>query len=219
MQEARAQVHKEVQEYVRTRTYYPLPLLQDIEKIARTDKVPIIPPEVGFLLHTLVRLKRPAKILEIGCATGYSALWMLSGSEEAQFVGVERDRRRFEDLSINLDAAHYSSRASIFNLDALSPKGMEQIRTLAPYDFIFIDCEKRLYKDLWNVCTPHLSAGGTLIADNVLFQGRVAAQEVDDFYRRGVESLREFIAVAQADPDFISSILPLGDGVLLAIRH
>ncbi|KAF0197454.1 MAG: O-methyltransferase [Bacillota bacterium] len=206
--------------YARAQLTYPLPLLREIEEQAKAQKVPIVPPEVAAFLCTLVRLVRPQQVLEIGCGAAFSTLWMAAALPPgARLYGLDRDYNRSLMSNANIRLAGRQDKITIEQKDATSEDGKAAIRARAPYDFIFIDCEKRVYPELWGLCSELTRPGGIIVADNVLFRGLVGEGAAAGRNSRGVAALQEFLDLARNDVRYTSQIIPLGDGLLVAIKE
>lgn len=206
--------------FARGKTNYPLSILRVIEQEAVSQKVPIVPPEVAAFLYLLVKLKQPKSVLEIGSGAAFSTLWMAAALPEGgKILGLDRDHNRSKMAETNIAKAGYADRAEVRKLDALSPEGKAAVRDNGPYDLVFIDCEKRIYPDIYRLCHPLVKTGGLLVADNVLFGGLVAVRYTESHNAQGVVNLRAFIDTVMSATDYMAQIYPIGDGVLVAIKE
>src|SRR5919198_1714519 len=95
------------------------PVLADLEREAEEKGVPIVGPQVGTLLYLLTALLRPQLILELGCATGYSAIWLARGAPQARVVTTELDPRRAQRARRSFSDAGLSDRVELVEGDAL----------------------------------------------------------------------------------------------------
>ena len=206
--------------YARAQLTYPMPLLREIEEQALAQKVPIVPPEVAAFLYTLVRLTRPQQVLEIGCGAAFSTLWMAAAMPPgAKLYGLDRDYNRSVMSSANVLLAGMEDIITIEQKDAASEDGKAAIHARGPYDLIFIDCEKRVYPELWQLCSELTRPGGIIVADNVLFRGLVAEEAVVGRNSTGVAALQHFLDLARNDARYTTQVIPLGDGLLVAIKE
>jgi len=206
--------------YARAQLTYPLPILKEIESEAIAQKVPIVQPEVAALLYSLVRISQANNILEIGSGAAFSTLWMAAAlPSSGKLFGMDRDYNRSVIAKQNIGRAGFTDKVSIVQLDAVSPVGQETIIEQGPYDFIFVDCEKRVYPMLWKICSEQLRPGGVLVADNVLFRGMICDEAPVGRNSTGVAALQEFLHLAREDACFTTQLLPLGDGLLVAIKE
>lgn len=191
-------------------------ILSELEKEAASEEIPIIQPEAARLLSVLCELKKPKRILEIGCAIGYSALLM---SEKLAVGGsiltLELDEKMAQRARANIERAGKSDVITVRCCDAV-----EVMPTLTgEYDLIFLDGPKAHYIHMLNDCIRLLNKGGMLISDNILYKGMTADPE--HVIRRKitiVKRLRHFIAAQLQRDELETVVLPLGDGMTVAVR-
>lgn len=191
-------------------------ILGELEAYAEENSVPIVQPETARFLEFLSFLKRPSRILEIGCAIGYSAILMSGGLSAGGSVStMEWDKDMAKLARENIKRAGLSGRINVIEGDA-----KEILPTLSgEYDMIFLDGPKAHYIHMLNDCVRLLKDGGVLIADNVLYKGMTADPE--HVVRRKitiVKRLRHFIGAQMQHPRLKAAVLPLGDGVTVAVK-
>lgn len=191
-------------------------ILKDLEDYAEKNSVPIVQPETAKLLEALACIKRPKRILEVGCAIGYSALLMaqyLDGG--GSITTLEWDADMAALARENIGKAGLSDRITVIQNDAKAV-----IPTLTgEYDIIFLDGPKAHYIYMLNDCIRLLKKGGMLISDNVLYKGMTADDE--HVIRRKitiVKRLRRFISAQMQRDELETVILPLGDGVTVSVK-
>jgi len=140
-----------------------------IEEEARQEGIPIIGPVVGELLYILASAIQPKHVLELGTATGYSAIYLARACEGSGglLVTVERDKGMVARAQANFEKAGIQQRVEIRVEDAIE----EMARMKGPFDLIFVDIDKESYADALPHCHRLLRSGGVLVADNVGFQG------------------------------------------------
>lgn len=191
-------------------------ILKELEGYAEKNNVPIVQPETAKLLETLVCIKRPARILEVGCAIGYSAILMANYLKDGgSITTLEWDAETADIARKNIERAGLSDKITVICNDA-----KEVLPTLTgEYDVIFLDGPKAHYIYMLNDCIRLLKKGGILISDNILYKGMVA----DDAHviRRKitiVKRLRRFISAQMQRDELETVILPLGDGVTVAVK-
>ncbi len=192
-------------------------ILGELEDYAEKNSVPIVQPETAKLLEVLVAMKQPKRILEIGCAIGYSAMLMAQDlADDGSITTLEWDGEMAEIARKNIESAGLSDVIKVIHDDA---------KTLVPtlsgeYDIIFLDGPKAHYIHMLNDCVRLLKKGGILIADNVLYKGMTADPE--HVVRRKitiVKRLQHFISAQMQHPQLKAVLLPLGDGVTLAVKR
>jgi predicted O-methyltransferase YrrM len=207
-------VYPYITEYLRETVPNNSGILKDLEAYAEKNAVPIVQPETAQLLKTLVRMIHPSRILEVGCAIGYSAILMASETDGTVST-LECDSEMAEIARNNVAEADMSERIHIIEKDA-----REYLQTLSgEYDMIFLDGPKAHYIYMLNDCVRLLRKGGILVADNVLYKGMTADDE--HVVRRKitiVKRLRHFISAQMQRQDLRTVLLPLGDGVTVAVK-
>ena len=141
----------------------------ELEQEAREEGIPIVGPVVGHLLYLLVRANQGRKVLELGTATGYSAIFLGRACREnrGRLVTLEWDPGMAERAKANLQRAELSPVAEVRLGSALEL--MESIK--GAYDLIFMDLDKEYYLPALSSCGRLLRPGGLLIVDNVAFRG------------------------------------------------
>lgn len=209
-------VYPYITEYLRNETPKKTGILKELEDYAEKNNVPIVQPETAQLLSVLVEMKRPQRILEVGCAIGYSAILMAEGLEKGGTITtLEWDADMAEIARKNIEKAGLSDTIRVINNDA-----KEVIPTLtAEYDIIFLDGPKAHYIYMLNDCIRLLKKGGLLISDNVLYKGMTA--DDNHVIRRKitiVKRLRRFISAQMQRDELKTVLLPLGDGVTVAVK-
>ena len=146
------------------------PLLDSIEEEALADCVPIIRRETSAFLKTLIALKRPQSILEVGTAVGYSALLMSRVMpENCRITTIEKYEKRIPIAKRNFERAGKEPCITLLEGDA-----EEILGTLSgPYDFIFMDAAKGQYINYLPEILRLMPKGGLLITDNILQEGEL----------------------------------------------
>lgn len=192
-------------------------LLKDMEKYALENHVSIVEPEVGQLLNLLVNITKPKKILEIGTAIGYSTICMARAlnDEEAKITSVEILPHRIEMALNNFEKAGVIDKINVINGDAkdIVPNLSES------YDFIFFDAAKGQYPRFLKMAKTLLKPNGLIVADNVLINGWVIDLNYPERRKKTmVTRMRTFLEELKDNSDFVSSVIPLGDGVAVIWR-
>ncbi len=189
------------------------PLLQEMERRAQAEGIPISDPEVGRLLEIEARACRARRILEIGTAIGYGTLWLLRGAPEARITTVDRSP---EMLAA---AREYLERAGVAGLvELVEGEALEVLPALRErFDLVYIDAEKTLYRRMLDLALPKLEVGGLVVVDNLLWKGRVAepGEGEEDPETRAIAAFNGYFSI---HPQLAAVILPLGDGVGLAAK-
>lgn len=187
--------------------------LKELEDYAHKNYIPIIFKEVKAFFKYLIPLLKPKKILEIGTAIGYSAILLANLAPEAGITTIEISEERFEEAAINIKKAGVSDRVSLILDDAANI--IPYLKT--SYDMIFIDAAKGQYSLYYEYGKKLLAPGGTMIFDNILFKGLPANDElVNHKHRTIANNLKAFNKQVMEDKELTSTILPLGDGLIIS---
>jgi predicted O-methyltransferase YrrM len=190
------------------------PELARMERIAKKTGFPIIGPAVGQLCYLLARATGARRVFELGSGFGYSTAWFARAVLE-NGGGVVHHVVWDEELS----------RRARKHLDALGFDGIvqysigEAVETLSTstgeFDLIFNDIDKRGYPASLPVIESKLRSGGLLITDNLLWSGRIFDSADQSPDTQGVRKLTRMVARSQA---WTASVVPIRDGVLVALR-
>lgn len=166
---------------------------------------------IGFLLRSI----EAKRVLELGTFTGYSALTMaenIPGDGEVITIDIN-------ETTVKLAKEFWAQSANGHKIKSILGSGLDIIPTLsAPFDFIFIDADKRNYIDYLKLTVPMLSARGIIVIDNVLWSGKVlpdAELDKSEHRDRSTEFIRlvnDFIAT---EPTLYGTLLPIRDGMFL----
>jgi len=190
-----------------------LPALEAIETAAAPDRIPILDRDSGRVLAALAAGRR--RIVEVGTAYGYSTLWMALGQPaDGRIVTIDPDRAR-TDLARGWwrEAGIADERITVVTAKALEAFAAGDPALAGPFDLAFVDALKPEYQGYFDALVPRLAPGALVVADNVLWSGRVTDAAITD---PDTSALRDFDADVLGDPRFTATILPVGDGLLLA---
>ena len=189
-----------------------------IEKEAIADEVPIIRKEMGNLLKVLLQLVQPERILEVGTAVGYSSILMSENMpENCKITTIENYDKRIPVAKKNFKRAGKEDVITLIEGDAL-----EVLKTLeGPYDFIFMDATKGQYINYLPDVKRVLRKGGLLISDNILQEGEIVESRYAVTRRnRTIHTrIREYVYELTHSEDFVTSIVPIGDGITLSVKQ
>jgi len=183
-------------------------LLLRLEQEAREEGIPIVGPVVGHLLYLLVRAIQGRKVLELGTAGGYSAIFLGRACREngGRLVTLEWDSRMAERAKGNLERAELSLFADVRVGSALEL--MESME--GPYDLVFMDLDKEYYLPALSSCQRLLRPGGLLIVDNVGFRGA-------EPFNKKISSDSDWLAIPLLA--FLPGHSPEQDGLMIALRR
>ena len=191
--------------------------LNEVEKRAKAENVPIIRTEMQSFLRLLLAMHRPASILEVGTAVGFSALLMSEYMPEGcHITTIEKYEKRIPIARENFKKAGKEDKITLLEGDAV-----EILQRLeGSYDFIFMDAAKGQYIHFLPEIMRLLSKGGILISDNVLQDGEIIESRFAVTRRnRTIHSrMREYLYTLKNHPQLVTSILPVGDGVTISVK-
>ena len=185
-----------------------------VEKTGWKDFVPVIDDDAARFLQLLLQMKKPKKILEIGTSIGYSATSMALTAQEygGKITTIEFDKTASEQAKSNFVRSGVDNTVEILFGDACRivpsfPDGS--------FDFVFQDVDKRLYSTLLKDCIRILKPGGIFVADDALFP----VMDLGEKWNCLVEPMREFNRLVAASPELESTLLPIGDGMIVAVKR
>lgn len=205
-----------MEEYLRSLLSENNKVLNELERYAKENNVPIVQKETARFLELMVSIQKPKKILELGTAIGYSAILMSEAmNNNVSITSIERDTSMIEEANANFSKYGYS------NIDILEGDALEILESIEDkYDLIFMDAGKGHYNHFLPNCLRLLSHEGIIIADNVLFRGMVATNDL--LKRRKitiVKRMRKYLEEVNKDTDLITSVIPMGDGIAVTKRR
>ena len=192
-------------------------VLDDIARTGAADRLPLVDAEVGALLRVLATSIGARRILEIGTAIGYSGIWLARAlPADGMLITMEKDAARAAQAQANFERAGLANRVSVMIGDA----ALKIVKVSGPFDLIFQDGHKPLYNTLLDRLVALLRPGGLLVTDNVLWDGEV----VPGFVESPAKSAEDTRAIAEYNqrlathPQLLTSIVPLRDGVSIAVK-
>jgi predicted O-methyltransferase YrrM len=186
-------------------------VLTEMEELAAKRDFPIIGPLVGRLLYIIVKATRAARVLELGSGFGYSAYWFAKAMGKEGKVICTEDKPENEELAQQLfKRGRIADRIEFRVGDAL--KLIDKIE--GEFDIIFFDIEKSVYPKALKKALPRLRKGGLLIADNVLWKGRIFDKRPD----AATAGVLTFNRMLYSSKDLLTSIVPLRDGISISLK-
>ena len=192
-------------------------ILEDIEKEALSADVPIIRREMQSFLKVLLLMQKPARILEVGTAVGFSALLMSEYAPEGcRITTIENYEKRIPIARENFKRAGKEEEITLIEGDAA-----DVLRDLeGEFDLIFMDAAKGQYIHYLPDVMRLLAEGGCIVSDNVMQDGDVIESRfaVERRNRTIHARMREYLYELKHRDDLVTSILPLGDGVAVSVK-
>ncbi|WP_302791045.1 O-methyltransferase [Roseburia hominis] len=193
-------------------------MLDQIELEATADYVPIIRKEMQSFLKFLLAMKKPARILEVGTAVGFSAILMAEYDPvPCQITTIENYEKRIPIARENFKRAGKEAQIALLEGDAA-----EVLKTLeGPYDFIFMDAAKGQYIHFLPEILRLLAKDGVLVSDNVLQDGDVIESRFAVTRRNRTihKRMREYLYTLTHSEELVTAVLPVGDGITLSTRR
>ncbi len=186
-------------------------VLAEMEADAAKNKYAIVGPAVARVLYQLAKISGAKKVFEMGSAIGYSTIWWARGvGDGGRVVYTDGDPQRAEKAKRYFERAGVSERITVRVGDALEFLSEEK----SEYDIIFNDIDKTDYPRVLRLALPRLKSGGLLIADNVLWSGKLRKPNPDAH----TKAILEFNKMISESADLFTTILPLRDGVSVSVK-
>ena len=194
------------------------PIISAIEKEAKETDVPIIRTQTQAFIRLLLAMKKPMSILEVGCAIGFSALFMSEYAPEGcRITTIEKYEKRIPIAKENFKRAGKEDVITLLEGDAA-----DWLKKLdGTYDFIFMDAAKGQYINFLPEVLRLMPEGGLLLSDNVLQDGDIIQSRYAVTRRnRTIHTrMRDYLYELKHNPQLETAILPIGDGVTLSVRR
>jgi predicted O-methyltransferase YrrM len=206
-------IQQDIEKYAEAHT---TPENELLKKITRETHLEVLQPRMlsghlqGRLLSMFSKMIEPKNILEIGTYTGYSALCLAEGlTEEGALVTLDKNIELFDRVNTYFSESQFRKKLKMLHGDAL-----ELIPNLKEsWDLVFIDADKENYYEYYKMTLPHVRSGGYIIADNVLWSGKVIDSSADD---ADTMALRAFNSALLSDVSVEVILLPIRDGLTVA---
>ena len=187
-------------------------VLAAVEAEAAKRDIPIVGPMVGRVLHQLALIHGAKTVFELGSAIGYSTIWWARAvGENGKVIYTDGDRKNADEARGYFERAGVADRITIKVGDALELLS-EQKQT---FDIIFCDVDKEDYPRAFRLALSRLRKGGLLVADNVLWSGKVAEQNSAE---ATTKAILEFNRLLYGSPELFPTILPIRDGLAVAVK-
>jgi caffeoyl-CoA O-methyltransferase len=184
-------------------------VLNEMERLAAREHIPIIGPAVARLLFFTAQVSGARRIFEMGSAIGYSTIWLArAAGPGAEVFYTDGSAANATRASRFLRRAGVARRVSILTGDAIEMLS----KTSGGFDMIFIDVDKHQYPEALRCALPRLRRGGILATDNTLWSGKVANPAVTD---RDTEGVRKFNRAVYSSKLLFPVLVPLRDGITI----
>ena len=194
--------------------YYPL--VKEIKKYAKENKVPIMQEEgIEFLCSYMIKNKVKT-VLEVGTAIGFSAIMMALSNKDVKIVTIEKDQERYLEALKNVKKLDLEDRITLIYNDALEVKFKEK------FDLIFIDAAKSKNKELFQIFEKNLASNGSIITDNLSLHGNVSKDpsEIQNRnLRQLVNKIKNYIDFLEDNIKYKTTFYDIGDGISISRRR
>ena len=188
-------------------------ILSAMEEEAARHKIPIVGPAVGRVFFQLARLMGAKTVFEMGSAIGYSTIWWARAvGKGGRVVYTDGNPRNAEHARRNFESDGVADRIQVRVGDALELLSEEKPES---FDIIFNDVDKEDYPKVFRLAVPRIRKGGLFITDNALWSGRVADAGKGE---KTTEAIKEFNRLLYGSKELFTTILPLRDGVAVAVK-
>lgn len=210
-------VNNRIEEYICSLDEEIPKYLQDIEKEALANGVPIIKKTTQNLIRFIIRHANVKNVLEVGTAVGFSSIFMTEYmGEDSKVTTIENMESRIVKAHENIKKSGKESQINVIEGDAT----IELFKVEGSFDMIFIDAAKGQYNNYFNDIISKLKKGGILVSDNVLQDGDIINSRYAVTRRnRTIHSrMREYLYMITHNEEVDTIILPIGDGVTISIK-
>lgn len=187
-------------------------VLTEMEDYAAKHDIPIVGPSVARVLQQLALMINAHTVFELGSAIGYSTIWWARAvGEKGRVIYTDGDAKNADRARGYFDRAGVSKQITLHTGDALEVLSEQKQQ----FDVIFNDVDKEDYPRVLRLVPQRLRKGGLFITDNVLWSGRVAEKNPKE---SRTKAILEFNRLLYDSPDFYTTILPIRDGLAVAIK-
>ena len=210
-------VEERMRAYINSLDTGNTPFLEELERFALENEVPIIRKEMQSFMKVLLAVKRPMQVLEVGTAVGFSTLLMCEyGTKDLEIVTIENYEKRIPIAKANFKEAGRESQITLLEGDA----GQILKELEDSFDMIFMDAAKGQYINWLPDVMRLMRKGSVLISDNVLQEGDIIESHylVERRNRTIYKRMREYLYELKHNPLLETSILPLGDGAAISVK-
>lgn len=204
--------------YIRSLDTGNTPFLEELYREAKKDGVPVIRRDTQNVLKTILKLKKPKNILEVGTAIGFSTLLICEyGPKDLHITTIENYEKRIAAAKENFRAGGKEDRITLLEGDA--GKILKELS--GPYDMIFMDAAKGQYIHWLEDVKRLLAPAGILLSDNVLQEGDIIESRylVERRNRTIHRRMRDYLTEITHSKELTTSILCVGDGLSLSVKE
>jgi len=188
--------------------------LQFVRDAMAQHNLPLIniDPYEGRMLQLLVMMSGAKKVVEIGTLAGYSGIWIVRGlPADGKLITIDKSSKHVNLARSHFEQAGLSDKVTVYQGNALQI--LRKIEPHAPYDMLFIDADKPNYSNYLDWAVANLRIGGTVMAHNAFWGGRILSPENADDH-----AVIAFNQALAKHPQLESTILEVGDGLAIGVK-
>jgi len=188
--------------------------LKDLEEKARFLKIPVISMKTGAFLEFAVLVKKPKKLLEIGCGSGFSTYFLVKNLQKySSYTGIDLNRNRLLAAESFIRERFHGIEMKFMPGDAL-----EVIDDIdEKFDFVFIDAAKFEYPGYLEAILKKLNKGALIIADNIFYNGKIFSQAPSRHDAKSVKGMKEYLRMITSNNMAVTDLIDIGDGLSVSI--
>ena len=205
--------YEQIFEYIDEFNFKANEKLDNLRIKAEKDNIPIIKKDVENFLGNFLKISKPKRILEIGCAVGYSSIFLSKSLNDDVIIDTLEISQ-----DMNIKAKENIKNFNLNNINIILGDALDTIPNLTEkYDLVFMDAAKGHYDEFYKLILKNLNKNAIIICDNILFRGHlcVTRQEVPRRLRTIYSRMNTFFENIKNDENLSYNLLPLGDGVLI----
>ncbi len=205
--------HPAIHDYLEQHRPASDPVLREMEEYGRARNFPSLGAQCGRLLYALVAISGAQRVFELGSGYGYSMYWMAKAMRDGGMViGTDTNPENAASARDYFQQGGLLDRTDLRTGDAVRLFEKES----GPFDLVVCDIDKHQYPEVFDLAKRRLRPGGMLVADNILWSGRILEDPGTD---KATNGIREFTRLVFSDPSFFSVIIPIRDGMSLSIKN
>jgi len=188
-------------------------VLAEMEEDAARRKINIVGPAVARLFYQLALISKAKTVFEMGSAIGYSTIWWARAvGENGRVIYTDGDPKNAEVARKNFARAGVADRITVRIGDALEILSEQK----QEFDIVFNDVDKEDYPRVFRLAVSRVRKGGLFITDNVLWSGKVTEKNPRD---ASTKAILEFNRLLYGSADLFTTVLPIRDGVAVALKQ
>ena len=189
--------------------------LKGLEEKSRSQKIPVISIETGAFLEFAVLIKKPNKILEIGCGNGFSTYFLVKNLQgSSRYTGIDLNKDRLSSAE-----SFIRKRFKGIEMEFISGNALEVIVDLdEKFDLVFIDAAKFEYPGYLDIILKKLNKGALIIADNIFYNGKIFSHAPLKRHKKSIEGIKEYLKMLNSNNGIIKTdLIDVGDGLAISI--